>query len=89
MGVALAISSYMLFDPAPWLASLMELTWMSVNFRIFVLVLGIGFFACSYLAEKQIFPRLARWIGRVSQRIRGKVKKRKTYKVILEEMKVQ
>ncbi|KAK5135917.1 hypothetical protein LTR08_004375 [Meristemomyces frigidus] len=85
--VALAISSYMLFDPAPWLESLMELTWMSINFRIFVIALGVGYFACSYLAERQIFPRLSKWIGRFNQRVRGRQKKRKEYKLILEDMR--
>lgn len=88
MLVALAISSYMLFDPAPWLAKLMELTWMSIKFRVFVLVLGVGYFACSYLAERQLFPRMAKWIGRFNQRVRGREKKRKEYKVVLEDMRI-
>lgn len=88
IGVALAISSYMLFDPAPWLEDLMELTWMSVNFRIFILVLGIGGFAVSYLAERQVFPRLARLIGKVKQRLSKTPKKRKEYKIIAEDMRI-
>jgi cation-transporting ATPase 13A2 len=86
--VALAISSYMLFDAAPWLYELMELTWMSVGFRVFVLVLGMGSFACSYLAERQIFPRLAGLVGRARVRWTGRAKKRKAYKVILEGMRI-
>ncbi|KXT01461.1 hypothetical protein AC578_9529 [Pseudocercospora eumusae] len=86
--VALAISSYMLFDPAPWVEDLMELTWMSVNFRLFVLALGIGGFAVSYLAERQFFPHLARLIGKVKQRMSKTPKKRKEYKIIAEEMRI-
>ena len=88
MGMALAISSYLLFDPAPWLYRLMELTKISPVFKIFILVLGIGGFACMFLAERQVFPRLAKWIGRANVRWRGKVKKRKEYKIILEDMRI-
>ncbi|KAF2171020.1 hypothetical protein M409DRAFT_18993 [Zasmidium cellare ATCC 36951] len=88
MFVALAISSYMLFDPAPWLEDFMELTWMSADFRIFILVLAIGAFFVSYLAERQIFPRMARILGKLVQKMRRTAKKRKEYKVIAEEMRI-
>ncbi|KAK6433634.1 hypothetical protein LTR95_010188 [Oleoguttula sp. CCFEE 5521] len=87
MMVALGISSYMLFDPAPWLYELMELTWMSEYFRIFILVLATGAFACSYLSEKLLFPRLAGVVGRLKLKLSGKQKVRKEYKVILEGMR--
>ncbi|KAK0259419.1 hypothetical protein B0A54_02868 [Friedmanniomyces endolithicus] len=86
--VDLAITSYMLFDPAPWLYNLMQLTWMSQGFRIFVLTLGVGMFGVSYLAERQVFPRLAKWVGTFNQRFRGKEKKKKGYKVVLEDMRI-
>lgn len=88
MFVALAASSYMLFDPAPWLKKLMELTWMAEPFRVFILALAAGSFACSYLAEKQMFPRLARWIGRATVRFSGKPKTRKQYKDIADAMRM-
>lgn len=87
MGLALAISSYMLFDPAPWVLDFMELTWMSANFKVFILVLGVGGFAVSYLTERQVFPALAKWIGVAKKRIKGGEKKRKEYKILLEEMR--
>ena len=61
---------------------------MSQGFRIFVLTLGVGMFGVSYLAERQVFPRLAKWVGTFNQRFRGKEKKRKGYKVVLEDMRV-
>lgn len=88
MGVALAISSYMLFDPAPWLYDLMELTWISPIFKIFILVLGLGGFCCMYLAEKLFFPRLAKVIGKLIIKVRGRVKKRKEYKIVMEDMRI-
>lgn len=88
MAVALGVSSYMLFDPAPWVEDAMELTWMSANFRIFILALGLGAFAVSYLAERQFLPVLARLIGKVKQKFSKIPKKRKEYKVILEDMRI-
>jgi cation-transporting ATPase 13A3/4/5 len=88
MAVALGISSYMLFDPAPWLTQAMELTWMSPEFRIFILVLGVGAFAISYLAERHLLPGLATVIGKAKQRLSSTPKKRKEYKVIQEDMRV-
>lgn len=89
MVVALLASSYMLFDPAQWLYKLMQLTDMSLNFKIFILVLAIGGFLCSYLAERFAFPRLARLVGRMKARLRpNKQKKRKQYKVIQEAMRI-
>ena len=86
--VALAASSYMLFDPAPWLYRFMELTWMAVDFRIFVLVLGVGGFGVAYLAERQVFPRLAKWVGKAKKRWGAREKKRKGYKVVLEVLRI-
>ena len=88
MAVAIAISSYMLFDPPPWLSSMMELTWMSSSFRIFVLVLAVGGFAVSYSSERLLFPRLAKWIGKTRAKLRPEhQKKRKEYKLVMESMR--
>lgn len=79
----------MLLDPAEWIYDLMELTDMSNNFKVFLIVLGAGGFACSYAAERYLFPQLARFIGRAKQRLRPKhPKKRKEYKLILESMRI-
>lgn len=88
MGVTLAVSTYILFDPAPWLFDLMDLTPMSPAFKIFILGLGLGGFVCMYLAERLLFPHLSKWIGKVKTEWRGKTKKRKEYKVILDDMRI-
>ena len=89
MAVAFAISSYMLFDPAPWLEDVMELTYMSVSFRVFVLVLAIGGFAVSYAAERLLLPRIAKWIAQARAKLRPEhQKKRKEYKLVLEAMRI-
>ncbi|KAL8996775.1 MAG: hypothetical protein Q9169_003798 [Polycauliona sp. 2 TL-2023] len=51
--VALLFCTYMLFDPAAWLASSMQLTPMTVQFRVFILILAVGGFACALLAERR------------------------------------
>jgi len=89
MAVAFAISSYMLFDPAPWLMDFMELTYMSIPFRVFILVLSIGSFAVSYAAERLLFPRIAKWIAQARAKLRPEhQKKRKEYKLVLEAMRI-
>ncbi|KAF2841422.1 hypothetical protein M501DRAFT_1000630 [Patellaria atrata CBS 101060] len=89
MVVALAVCTYMLFDPAPWIVRAMELTDMSWNFKVFLVALGVGGFVCAYAAERYLFSLLARWIGKVRQRARpGVAKKRKEYKIIAEEMRI-
>ena len=79
----------MLFDPAPFLVSMMQLTYVSPQFKLSILTLAIGGFAVAYSAEKYLFPELARWIGRLYSRMNSRQrKKRKTYKLVLEGMGV-
>ncbi|KAI9714775.1 MAG: hypothetical protein M1820_000064 [Bogoriella megaspora] len=85
--VTLLISSYLLFDPAEGIRKFMDLTYLSTNFKVFLLILAIGWFACAYSAEKFLFPVMARWIGHVKAALRPKRrKKRKEYKVVIENM---
>ena len=89
MVVAIAISTYMLFDPADWLFDLMELTWMSNHFRGFIVALAAGGFAVSYASERVLLPILAKWIGLARAKLRpSHQKKRKEYKLILERMRM-
>ncbi|KAF2263922.1 P-type ATPase-like protein [Lojkania enalia] len=88
MLITLVVTTYMLFHPAQWLSELMELTYMSVSFKIFILVLGLGNFAIAYVSEKFVFSGLAKWIGILKIKLNPKWrKKRKAYKVILESMR--
>ncbi|KAH7348078.1 hypothetical protein BKA66DRAFT_432511 [Pyrenochaeta sp. MPI-SDFR-AT-0127] len=88
--VTLAISAYMLFDPAQWVMEWMELTYMDVPFKVFIMVLGLGNFALAYVSERYLFPGLAKWIGVLKVKIGGEKwqKKRKEYKVIAESMRM-
>ncbi|KAI9837580.1 MAG: hypothetical protein M1819_007231 [Sarea resinae] len=86
--VALLLTSYMVFDPAKWLFNFMQLTGMSIGFKFFIVVLGIGGLACSWISEKWIFPRLAKAFGRAKELLRpDRRKRRKRYKLLLEDMR--
>lgn len=88
MVVALLISTYMLLDPAKWLYDLMGLTFISDNYKGFMLVLALGGFCCSYAAERFLFPQLAKLLGRLKQAMHpNEPKKRKQYKMIQDSMK--
>jgi cation-transporting ATPase 13A2 len=80
----------MLFDPADWVMSSMELTDMDVSFKVFLLVLGVGNFAVAYLAEGYLLPGLAKWIGVLKVKVGGERwrKQRKQYKIIQESMMI-
>jgi cation-transporting P-type ATPase 13A2 len=86
--VALLFSCYMLLDPALWLASFMQLTHMSVDFRLFILVLGCGYFLLAWMGERYVLPRLAKVLGLVKGNLGRFPKQRKAYKVIMGKMRI-
>lgn len=86
--LALAVSTYMLFDPADAVMRAMELTDMDAGFKGFLLALGLGNFAVAWVAEGLLFPGLAKWVGVLKVRVGGQrwTKVRKGYKVIQDGM---
>lgn len=67
----------------------MQLTKMSVNFEVFVLLLALGGFACAWIAERRVFLWLARLLGKLHDKLwPHRRKKRKEYKRILEDMRM-
>ena len=84
----LLFSCYMLLDPAVWLASFMQLTHMTVDFRLFVLVLGCGYFLLAWIGEKYVLPRLVKILGLAKEGLGRFPKQRKAYKVIQEKMRI-
>ncbi|KAK2871562.1 hypothetical protein FQN49_003053, partial [Arthroderma sp. PD_2] len=83
--IILLFSSYMLFQPATWLYKLMQLTYMSPEFKGWLVFLALGGFGTAWLCENHVFPQLARGIGRLNRWIRPHTKKqRRRYKVLLE-----
>ncbi|CEJ54745.1 Putative P-type ATPase [Penicillium brasilianum] len=87
--IDLAIAGYMLFRPSEWVASVMELTFMSDGFRSWVVALALGAFALALMAETIAFPRLAHIIGHIRARLQPNYrKKRRQYKILLEQMRL-
>jgi cation-transporting ATPase 13A2 len=87
MATALFITTYLLLDPAKWLLEFMELTYMSFNFKVFLLLLAFASFLLSYVSEIKIFPQLAAVVGKLKEKF-GRKKKRKDYKLVLETMRM-
>ncbi|OAT12298.1 ATPase [Blastomyces gilchristii SLH14081] len=84
--VTLLFSTYMLFEPARWLFNFMQLTEMSNPFKIWIMGLALISFAIAWFGERQIFPRLARLVGRFHCWLRpDQAKQRRRFKILLEE----
>ena len=82
-------SAYMLFDAGTWLFDLMVLTPMSADFKIFLLVLALGGFACAWVAERRVFLWVAGLFGKVHDMLwPHRRKKRKEYKLLLKDMRM-
>ena len=81
-------SVYLLFDPSHGIAWFMDLTWLSASFKLFILALALGGFACAYAGEQYLFVWLSRYIGILHDRLWPQRKKeRKEYKVWRERMR--
>ena len=88
MFITLAITIYMLMDPAKWVMKSMELTYVDTPFKLFIILLGFGNFALAYTSEKFVFPALAKWVGILKIKANPKWRKqRKAYKDILESLR--
>ncbi|KAI1002226.1 putative cation-transporting ATPase [Podosphaera aphanis] len=81
--VTLLFSIYMLLDPSSVTTKIMELTLMTWNFKVFILVLGLSYVLTSWISELYLFPRLASYLGKVITL--GAKKGRKRYKTIPDD----
>ena len=67
----------------------MQLTYLSIMFKLFIMILAIGGFGAAYIAERSIFIWLARLIGDFKDTVLpSRKKKRKEYKLLLEKMRM-
>lgn len=79
---------YMLLDPGAWLASFMQLTKMSPDFKLFILFLALGGFICAWVSEMYLL-RLVRIVSKTRDNLwPHRIKTRKQYKKILEDMRI-
>lgn len=86
MVIALAVTLYMVLGPVKWVRHLMQLTHMSLDFRILIIAIGAAYLCLAWAGEMHVFQRLARMIGRAKQAVARSPKKRKQYKTIQERM---
>ena len=67
----------------------MQLTYLSLAFKGFLLLVAAGGFICQYVAERNVFPILSKAIGKTHDFLwPQRRKKRKEYKLLLEEMRL-
>ncbi|RMZ86151.1 hypothetical protein DV737_g202, partial [Chaetothyriales sp. CBS 132003] len=87
--IALAISLYLLLDPAQAVKRFMDLTDMSLGYELFLLAIALVGFATASVAEAQVFPLLAKQLGRLMRRLQqpGWRKQRKRYKTQQKQKK--
>jgi len=79
----------MLFKPSKELMQVMQLTRISGGFKAFLFTLAISGFAVSWMAESRVFPTLSRMLGRAYTYLQpNRSKRRRRYKVLLEEMQM-
>lgn len=79
-------AAYMLFGPARWLYSLMELTKTSLDYQFFVVLLSFVFLAVAWTFDRYVAARIAKGLGMLKKKVTGREKARKEYKVIDEGM---
>ncbi|KAK3373986.1 hypothetical protein B0T24DRAFT_576743 [Lasiosphaeria ovina] len=84
--VTLLFTVVMVSGTVPFLESLMQLTYISWDFKFFIVVLGVSYLGLAYIGEHYVFQRLARLIGHAKQSFTKQAKNRKQYKVIREQM---
>jgi hypothetical protein len=67
----------------------MQLTPMPWGFKLFILVLALGWHSCARLGERKVFGWVARWIGKVRDwGAPGRRKRGKVYKLLCEEIRM-
>lgn len=86
--LALVFNTYLLVHPAQWTSKVLQLTYLSSDFKIWMVLIACIHFALGYSGEQFVFLRLAKALGKLRKKFRnGKRKQRKQFKVIEEEMR--
>jgi cation-transporting ATPase 13A3/4/5 len=86
ISVALLITLDLVLGPVRWTRHLMQLTYISWDFKLVIVALGVLYLTLAYIGEHYVFQRLARIIGKITTSVTKKTKKRKEYKLIQEKM---
>ncbi|KEY66546.1 hypothetical protein S7711_08049 [Stachybotrys chartarum IBT 7711] len=86
IAAATAVSVYMTVLPAHSVKEFMQLSKVSWDYKLFLIGLGLAYMVIAWVYEKHGAARLAKTLRYARERLTGHEKKRKEYKVILEEM---
>lgn len=81
------VSTYMLLGPAHWVRHTMQLTKMSWDYKLFLLVLGFAYLAIAWFFERHLARQLSKLFGRWKEMATGRTKQRKAYKIIDDDMR--
>lgn len=79
---------YMVSGPAHWVTSLMQITSTTLDFKVFLVGLGLAYLAVGWTYDRYLAQHLAKSLGLLKQQLTGVHKKRKEYKLIDEGMRV-
>ncbi|KAI5293988.1 hypothetical protein KEM52_004903 [Ascosphaera acerosa] len=85
----LAFTTTLLFHPSASLSALMQLTFLSAPFKVWLLAMAVSGFVVALVAERKLFPDLARLLGKLKVATRpagAGGKQRKKYKILLDEL---
>lgn len=86
---AVLVAVYLVMDPADSVASIIQLTYLALSFKTFLLIVAGCGFLVAYIVERNFFPWFAKFIGKLHDwALPQRRKKRKEYKLLLEEMRM-
>jgi cation-transporting P-type ATPase 13A2 len=63
--IAVLVTTVAILLPPAWLASVLQLTYMSVSFAFLLIVIGLGNFALSWISEKFVFVQIRNVLNRI------------------------
>jgi cation-transporting ATPase 13A3/4/5 len=87
IGIALCFTVMMISGWSSGLSKIMQLTFLSGDFKLFIIGLGACYWILAWAGERWLFQPFARWLGTMKQSVFKRPKTRKQYKLILEQMK--
>lgn len=85
---SLLVCVYFVFSPAHWLKKLMKLTPISLDFKLTIIILATTYLLAGWMFEQHIAKTVVAAFANLKQRITRRPKQRKSYKVILEKMRM-
>jgi cation-transporting ATPase 13A3/4/5 len=86
ISTTLCIALGMVLYPPAWVSKSMELTYIDWNFKLYIIGLGVVYFALAWVGEHRVFQPLAQLVKKIKESVFKQQKERKQYKLIQEQM---